>query len=207
MTINDLRENLVFIQIIERPEQNKLLHSLRNSLRKNFSAKSGNSLLVAGELASYLYVLNRLEEAIELLQFIEQNLVFTGDHNIWTPVGNCICLLSRIRRHDGHIDESDRLLRRIVENPYNIPEPTVQKFNLTRVAKIRGLFESAAGNASDKMACNRLSNALFSCWYHSEIGQMLGMYLDEKRRTYMDSLQLNIDYGSELLRERLLKSA
>lgn len=198
---------LAFREIVDRPEGHKLLRALRNNLSRKFSVKSGNSLLLASELASYLYVLARIEEALEILSFLERNIVFSGDHNIWTPVGNSICLLSRIRKREGSSAESERLLNRIVESPFAVPEPIIGKFSLVRVSRIRGVLDSAARDSSDKLACNKLSNALFNCWYHAEIGNLLGMYVEESRKKHMDELESNIEHGISLLRERLLKAA
>ncbi len=188
---------LAFREIVDRPEGHKLLRALRNNLSRKFSVKSGNSLLLASELASYLYVLDRIEEALEILSFLERNIVFSGDHNIWTPVGNSICLLSRVRKSEGSSAESERLLNRIVENPFAVPEPIIGKFSLVRVSRVRG----------DKLACSKLSNALFNCWYHAEIGSLLGMYVEESRKKHMDELESNIEHGISLLRERLLKAS
>lgn len=198
---------LAFREIVDRAEGHKLLRALRNNLSTKFSVKSGNSLLLASELASYLYVLDRVEEALEILSFLERNVAFSGDHNIWTPVGNSICLLSRIRKREGASAESERLLNRIVENPFTVPEPIIGKFSLVRVSRIRGVLDSAARDSADKLACNKLSNALFNCWYHAEIGNLLGMYVEESRKKHMDELELNIEHGISLLRERLLKAA
>lgn len=198
---------LAFREIVDRPESHKLLRALRNNLSRKFSVKSGNSLLLASELASYLYVFDRVEEALEMLIFLERNIVFSGDHNIWTPVGNSICLLSRIRKSEGSSAESERLLNRIVENPFAVPEPIIGKFSLVRVSRIRGVLDSAARDSSDKLACNKLSNALFNCWYHAEIGHLLGMYIEESRKKHMDELESNVEHGISLLRERLVKAA
>ena len=198
---------LAFREIVDRAEGHKLLRALRNNLSRKFSVKSGNSLLLVGELASYLYVLDRVEEASEILTYLERSIVFSGDHNIWTPVGNSICLLSLIRKNEGARAESERLLNRIIENPFTVPEPIVGKFSLVRVSRIAGVLDSAARETSDKLACNRLSNALFQCWYHAEIGHLLGLYLEEGRKKHMDELELNIQHGISLLRDRLLKAA
>jgi hypothetical protein len=122
-------------------------------------------------------------------------------------VGNSICLLSRIRKNEGASAESERLLNRIVENPFTAPEPIIGKYSLVRVSRIRGVLDSAARDSADKLACNKLSNALFNCWYHAEIGNLLGMYVEESRKKHMDELELNIGHGISLLRERLLKAA
>jgi hypothetical protein len=207
LNVSDLDKKKAFVQLFERPESHKLFRALRGTLAKKFSVSSGNSLLLASELASYLCVLDRVEEAAEILTFLERNIAFSGDHNIWTPVGNSICLLSRIRKNEGASPESERLLNRIVEHPFTVPEPIVGKFSLVRVSRIRGVLDSAARDSADKLACNKLSNALFNCWYHAEIGNLLGMYVEESRKKHMDELELNIGHGISLLRERLLKAA
>jgi len=198
---------LAFREIVDLPESNKLLRAIRGTLSKRFSLKSGNSLLLVSELASYLYALDRIDEALKILTFVESNIVFNGDHNIWTPVGYSICLLSRIRKFEGDSAESTRLLNRILENPFTTPDPVVGRFSLIRVSRIRGVLDSAACDSSDKWSCNKLSNALFNCLYHAEMGYMLNIYVEESRKNHMDNLELNIAHGIGLLRERLLRAA
>lgn len=70
----------------------------------------------AVELALYLEALDRSEEAVDLLEEITGPVEFTGNYNIWTPVGTGLVVLSRLYKLAQDTKGRKQAIARVAEH-------------------------------------------------------------------------------------------
>ncbi len=186
-------------------EPNKIIKSLKSALIRKPSKLSGRYLMDLMFLTAYLYVLGRVDECRRILEFIDREIVFSGDYDVWVPTGYQLVLLSRIMRESGERDGAIRTIQRIVDKPFTVaPPPVTGKFTFTRVRDHKKLFESRSLDSDKKGACMFFAVELARCWYHYEIGLLLGCDKDEKKKPFFNRLTEAIEYGTDFLKRSLM---
>ena len=90
-------------------EKNAKLAKFKLARAAKWSLRSGKSLLDMGDLATYLLALNRREEAVEIGEFVSQNVQFAGNYDIWTPAAYAITVGARAARLLGQDERSARI--------------------------------------------------------------------------------------------------
>jgi hypothetical protein len=95
-------------------EPNALVAKAKRALAKKLSLTRMGSLFGLVEIGWYLAALDRAEETCALLEEVTDTIAFTGDYNIWTPVGEAICLSARCTPSAAR---RKQLLARLVKNP------------------------------------------------------------------------------------------
>ena len=93
-------------------ESNKFLQRAKKRAAKDFKWTKTSSVRDASELAFWLHLFERDDEATEVAQFLEQ-FEFTGDYTIWSYVEGALALLARYERVNGKKGRHKALVKRI----------------------------------------------------------------------------------------------
>lgn len=80
------------------PESHPLIAKQKSSLAKKFSTTKAAALSDTVKLAWLLVGAGRETEAREISDWLTENIAFTGDFNIWTPVSQAVALSARLAR-------------------------------------------------------------------------------------------------------------
>ena len=99
------------------PESEKILKRVKAKASKGFKFTKANCLESATNLAFYLYIFRRAEEALGVCEFLGQ-YPFDGNFNLWTWIELSLSLQSRIYIESSLKDKSDACVRRLAEAGY-----------------------------------------------------------------------------------------
>src|SRR5215467_8602639 len=90
--------------LLPERELNPSLRRLKASCAKKWrSFRSSVRLWELSDIIAALMALERIEEAIELEQWVYENVSFQGDYEIWSPVEclGCTCCIGLLRLGDS----------------------------------------------------------------------------------------------------------
>ena len=94
-------------------EQHPYLKKVMTSWARQFKPTKMDMLYEAVNVANYLVALGRSPEAAALLVWLTTPISFSGNYNIWSPVGSGLVLLARLKRLDKDKKTSQAALDRI----------------------------------------------------------------------------------------------
>ncbi len=95
-------------------ESVKFLVRAKQRAAKNFSFTKSSSLQNAADLAFWLYLFGREDEALEVCEFLGE-CDFTGRYDLWGWIEESLALQSRILRHWKKKTQAEKCLDRIRE--------------------------------------------------------------------------------------------
>lgn len=101
-------------------ESVKFLSRHKSSLQKRLSLTRMKEMFDEVDLAFYLTALDRNDEALRAASFICDHCDFTGNYNVWTPVGYALCLKTRLCRLDGDLASGRSAIERIRIHPFQV---------------------------------------------------------------------------------------
>jgi hypothetical protein len=177
-------------------ESHPFLEKHKASLEKRLSLTKMDSLYAEVRLAWLLVALDRTEEAIEIAHFLQSD--FTGNHNVWSPTADAICLEARLRRARGEEKERKGLVARVLEHP---AVAIMSEADLTKwVKRSEEALASAQANPSQKWAIEEVTTALLRASYFRETAGH-GAYYDAW--VDVEALETTIETALALARERM----
>jgi hypothetical protein len=177
-------------------ESHPFLKKHKASLEKRLSLTKMDSLYAEVRLAWLLVAQGRTDEALEIAHFLRSD--FTGNHNLWSPTADALCLEARLRRARGDENERHELIARVLEHP---AVAVMSRADLTKWVKgsVDAIL-SAQANPSQKWAIEELTTALLrACYFRETAG--LGAYYDGW--VDVEALEATIERALGLLRERM----
>jgi len=133
-----------------------------------------------------------------VVSFLSDNVQFSGNHNIWTPVCYGLGLKSRLHRLAGDCHFAAAALNRIVAHPINAALP--RDVLLKKLAALPLELEKGFCDKSQKWSCHILARALASICYYRETGVPA---LPQSSWYSAQELEPLLLSGLEKLRERL----
>jgi hypothetical protein len=150
-------------------ETHPFVRKFKSGLEKRLSLTRMAELFQEVELAWLLVALGRTDEAFEVVHFIESNVDFTGNHNVWSPVSAAIALEARLLRLAQKTAPREKLLKRLLKYP------AVATMERDALLAWIGMAEAdlAEGRAqkSTKWAVGALSSALQRACFFRETGE------------------------------------
>jgi hypothetical protein len=93
------------------------LASFKRVRAGKWSLRSVKSLSEMAELATYLFALGRYEEAAEIGQFVSEEVLFSGNYNLWSPASYSIVVGARASRLLGQEDRASKIFAPLKTNP------------------------------------------------------------------------------------------
>jgi hypothetical protein len=158
-----------------------------------------NPLFDAVDLAFYLAALGRNADAAEIAGLIASSVSFSGNYNVWTPVGYAICLQARLLRSAGKSDEADAALKPVITTPMNRTPPQAQIDK--DLAALPGDLDKALAISAKKPACSSAARKLYTVsWYlefaHAQVpgfGSVATAALETLWRDGMGKLAARLD--------------
>jgi hypothetical protein len=138
------------------PEPNEIVAKAKRALATTFLPTRMQSLFGLVELGWYLAALGRTEEACALVDEVTDAIVFTGNFNQWTPVGNAICLSAR---YAAKTTRKKALLNRLVQHPAVGELGTRKQFRLV-LGHSSKLIEAAQATSGVRVACALFAQGL-----------------------------------------------
>jgi hypothetical protein len=148
-------------------EHNKYLARTKASLAKKWSLTRSESLFDTAYLGWFLVALGRDGEARELMDYVAERIVFSGDHNIWSPASAAITLAARLARQAEDEARRAALVARLVEHPATavMPRDALIKW----VAEAQKDVRSAEVDPSQKWACQGFARGCVRAAYFCEM--------------------------------------
>jgi hypothetical protein len=149
-------------------ETNAFLSAYKESRAGRWSLTRMEPLFEAVDLAVYLIALDRPGEALEVVSFLSSSVAFTGNYNIWTPVGYALCWQARLHRLAGDTARADAALQRVREHPFlvNLRQERVGQL----LDRARADIDAASREKTAKAACHKLARALDTACFFVETG-------------------------------------
>lgn len=145
-------------------EPHAFLKAHKQALQKKWSLKSMNPLFDAVDLAYYLAALGRTADAAEISGLIADSVSFSGNYNVWSPVGYAICLRARLLRQAGRAGDADAALKPVIATPM-VRTPVQAQIDKDLAALPDELDKALAGTAK-KAACSNAARKLYKVsWY------------------------------------------
>ena len=144
----------------------KYLQKYKPSLRRRFSLSRMEELFQAVDLGFYLVALHRPDEALEVVSFLDNQVEFDGNFNIWTPAGYGICLQSRLLRLNGDHQGAQDVMERVRSHPFQVSETREQVTE--RVTTLQPKIDEAYQTTSRKWACHVLARTLYRVRFYQE---------------------------------------
>ena len=141
-------------------ESDPFLKKTKEQLEKKWSVTTMDSLFKITDLAYFLVALGRVDEAKEIGSFLAKTSPFTGNFNLWTPVGHAILLHSHLLRMEGKETEARNFLKPVLENPVSKPLP--QEYAEQKLAKIHASIELARKDKVKKASCQEMARNIGS---------------------------------------------
>ena len=149
-------------------EQNSFLQKYKRSLAKRWTLTRMEGLFEEVDLAFYVDALGRSDEALQIVAFLTDQVAFSGNYNIWTPVGYGLCLRARLHRLAGDTPAAASALQRLIEHPFHTQLPKAEV--LEKIAAFPSELEEGFRDASTKWAALQLSRTLQAICYYRETG-------------------------------------
>lgn len=122
-----LFENTTLPVLQVQGEKNWFILLLKNTLQKWHTWVLPNTFSSASDLAYWLYLFDRKDEALEVCRHFTR-YEFNGDHNFWTWVEILLVLQIRICREYDFREEAEHCRKRIVSADPRIEAGTIQDF-------------------------------------------------------------------------------
>ena len=102
-------------------EPHPFVRRFRKSWEKRFRHTRMEPLFEGVDLGNCLVALGRSAAAMELLHALVDPVEFSGNYNVWTPVGCGTTLLARLYRLAGEPDAAAHQMQRLVRQDYRVP--------------------------------------------------------------------------------------
>lgn len=99
-------------------ESVKFLARAKQRAAKSFSFTKSSALQYAADLAFWLYLFGREDEALEVCEFLGES-EFSGRHDLWGWIEESLALQSRIQRYRRKKSQAEKCLNRIREVGFN----------------------------------------------------------------------------------------
>lgn len=147
-------------------EENAFIKDRKQGLAKAWSLKSMNPLFDTVDLAYYLVALGRGRDAETICRLLADSVTFSGNFNIWSPVGSGIVLKARLLRAAGKAAEADAALQPVLANPFNRTPPPDQLAE--QLQALPGDLEKATAHSGKKAACQSIARKLYTTTYFLE---------------------------------------
>lgn len=147
-------------------ENNKVLGRAKAALAKKWSLTKGDTLFDAVYVAWFHVALGRSDEARELCDHVAETVVFSGDHNVWSPASGLIALSARLARLAGDEARQATLIARLVETPAVAAMP--REAFLKWIAEADKDIRSAEVDPSQKWACQGFARGCARAAYFRE---------------------------------------
>jgi hypothetical protein len=145
-------------------EKHAFLKAHKQALQKKWSLKSMNPLFDAVDLAFYLAALGRNADAAGICGLIADSVSFSGNYNVWTPVGYAICLRARLLRLAGKAGEADAALKPVIATPMNRTPAQAQIDK--DLGTLQADLDKALAASAKKAACQSAARKLYTAsWY------------------------------------------
>lgn len=147
-------------------ETDLFLRKYKMSLSKRLTLSKMKELFEETDLAYYLVALDRKQEALAVTSFLSSNVSFSGNYNIWSPVGYSICLQIRLYRLSGNFELSSKGLSLLRMYPvYVIQEDKIEE----KLDQLRFQLNRDFLQQSPKWACQSLARILYKLCYFREV--------------------------------------
>jgi hypothetical protein len=179
-------------------ESHKFLRSYKKTWEKRYKHTRMESIFEGVDLAHYLVALDRTPEAVALLHYLVDNQVFTGNYNIWTPVGYGIILMSRLLRLSGDREGHAAYLQRIRCSTFRAD---YRDGDLDECLESHRRCLEGVGEMTQRWACHSLSRNLMQLEYFAETASGAGFPHSGLFET--TTLEKAVDASYCLLRVRL----
>jgi hypothetical protein len=181
-------------------EGNKYLARTKAALAKKWSLSKPDPLLDAVYVAWFHVALGRNAEARELADHIADRVVFSGDHNVWSPASSAIALGARLARLAGDEARSASLIARLVETPAVAAMP--REAFVKWIAEADKDIRSAEVDPSQKWACQGFARGCARATYFIETAAAISY---EPGTVDPEALERTIATGLDGLRAHLAR--
>lgn len=149
-------------------EDEPFIRKFKEGLCKKWSTSTMNALFKLSDLAFYLTALGRLSEAEAVCAYMVKTVPYTGNFNLWTPVGESVSLDARLKRLQSKSDSRARAaLRPILAHPFRVALPRAEASAKLKALPL-ALAEAFAGK-SQKIACEDMARKLYSVCFYLEM--------------------------------------
>ena len=145
---------------------NAFVAAYKRSLARRLSLTRMEALFDEVSLAVFLDALGRADEALAIVSFLSSQVTFTGDQNIWTPVGLGICVEARLRRQAGDLAGADRALDRLRAHPFRVRESRADV--RARIAELTAELDGELAGPSRRAACDSAARTLATLIFYRE---------------------------------------
>jgi hypothetical protein len=172
-------------------EAHAFIKAHKQALQKKWSLKSMNPLFDAVDLAFYLTALGRDADAAEICGLIADSVSFSGNYNIWSPVGYAICLRARLLRSAGQAGAADAALAPVIAKPMVLTPPQAQMDK--DLAALPAALDKALAASAKKAACQTGARKLYTVsWYlefaHAKVPGFGGVAIDPLEALWREGL-------------------
>ena len=105
-------ENLAVIELVMQKATVKYIQRDCKKLLKLFNKKSAKDIGIVAELSTLLYAFGMYEEVLKICDLVE-DVVFTGNFDIWNKIQNIRLIAVRIYREIGNPEKSNEIMKSI----------------------------------------------------------------------------------------------
>ena len=149
-------------------EKEPFIKVYKQGLCKKWSTSTMAALFKLTDLAFYLTALDRFAEAEEICDYMRQVAPYSGNFNLWTPVGESVSLHARLKRMQGKsATQAKAVLKPILDNPFRVALPKAEASAKLKV--LPSALAEAFADKSQKRACEDMARKLYSLCFHLEM--------------------------------------